>query len=237
VVVNESIGDWTLRELMASPDAGRAVRQVWSWVREVGTITEDTPEAASFRKFGAGSRIEFPPLLLQNTDWISLGPNVLVGPLAVLSVGMVEGQDGLDTGPRGAEPIVTVGERCGFGRYFQLIAHLHVEIGDVSWFAPGCYVTDQNHRYDLVDQPIHDQWPLDSRPVSIGSGCSIGRNVTILAGAHIGRNTLVAANSVVARGEYPDFAVLAGSPAQVKRRYDPASGWVPPRPAQVPESP
>ena len=145
---------------------------------------------------------------------------------------MIEGQDGLDTGPRGTEPIVTVGERCGFGRYFQLIAHLHVEIGDVVWFAPGCYVTDQSHRYDLVDQPIHDQWPLDSRSVSIGSGSSIGRNVTVLAGARIGRNTLVAANSVVARGEYPDFCVLAGSPARIKRRYDPASGWMPPSPAQ-----
>jgi hypothetical protein len=70
----------------------------------------------------------------------SLGPDTKIGPFAVLSVGMIEGQDGLDTGPRGAEPIVTVGERCGFGRYFQLIAHLHVEIGDVTWFAPVCYV-------------------------------------------------------------------------------------------------
>ena len=98
-------------------------------------------------------------------------------------------------------------------------------------------IADQNHRYDLVDQPIHDQWPLDSRPVSIGSGSSIGRNVTILAGARIGRNTLVAANSVVTRGDYPDFCVLAGSPARVKRRYDPAVGWSPPRPAGTPLQP
>jgi acetyltransferase-like isoleucine patch superfamily enzyme len=235
--VEKPIADWTLRELMASPEAGRMVRQAWSWARDVGTITEGAPEAARFRDFGVGSRIEFPQLLLQNTDWISLGSQTQVGPLAVLSVGMIEGQDGLNTGPRGAEPIVTVGERCGFGRYFQLIAHLHVEIGDVVWFAPGCYVTDQNHRYDLVDQPIHDQWPLDSRPVSIGSGSSIGRNVTILAGARIGQNTLVAANSVVTRGEYPDFCVLAGSPARVKRHYDPDSGWVPSRPAGTPWQP
>ncbi|MCK2240057.1 MULTISPECIES: acyltransferase [unclassified Crossiella] len=234
--MDKEIGDWTLRELMANPSAGSVVRQVWSWAREVGTITEDDPEAARFRSFGPGSRIEFPQLLLQNTDWISLGSNTEVGPFAVLSVGMIEGQDRLDTGPRGTEPIITIGERCGFGRYFQLIAHLHVEIGDVTWFAPDCFVTDQNHRYDLVDQPIHDQWPPESRPVSIGSGCSIGRNVTVLAGARIGRNTLVAANSVVARGEYPDFAVLAGSPAQVKRRYDPDSGWVPPRPVEAPTS-
>lgn len=228
--MDKPIGDWTLHELMASPDAGSVLRSAWSWAREAGAITDGEPEAAGFREFGTGSRIEFPQMLLQNTSWISLGAQTRVGPFAVLSVGMVEGQEDLDTGPRASAPIVTIGDRCGFGRYFQLIAHLHVEIGDVVWFAPGAYVTDQNHRYDLVDQPIHDQWPLDSRPVSIGPGSSIGRNVTVLAGAHIGRNTLVAANSVVVRGDYPDFCVLAGSPARVKRRYDPAGGWTPPRP-------
>jgi hypothetical protein len=104
------MGDWTLAELMASPDAGSVVQQAWSWVREVGTITEGEPEAARFRTFGTGSRIEFPQLLLQNTYWISLGQQTRVGPFAVLSVGMIEGQEGLDTGLRGAEPIVTVGE-------------------------------------------------------------------------------------------------------------------------------
>lgn len=222
-------GEWTLAELLASPDPGPAVRRAWAWAREVATITDRDSEAARFRGFGSGCRIEFPALLLQNTDWISMGEGTLVGPFAVLSVGMVEGQQGLDTGPRGAEPIVTIGQRCGFGRYFQLVAHLHVAIGDMVWFAPGCYVTDQNHRYDRVDQPIHDQWPLESWPVVVGSGSSIGRNVTILAGAQIGSNTLVAAHSVVTRGEYPDFCVLAGVPARVKRRFDPASGWTPPR--------
>jgi hypothetical protein len=69
---DKPIEDWTLREVMASPDAGRAVRQVWSWAGEAGTITEGEPEAARFRDFDTGSRIEFPQLLLRNTDWISL---------------------------------------------------------------------------------------------------------------------------------------------------------------------
>ena len=33
--------------------------------------------------------------------------------------------------------------------------------------------------------------------------------------------------SAVVRGEYPDHAVLAGVPAKVIRRYDPATGWQP----------
>jgi len=62
--VDKPIEDWTLREVMGSPDAGRVVRQVWSWARRVGTITEGEPEAARFRDFGTGSRIEFPQRLL-----------------------------------------------------------------------------------------------------------------------------------------------------------------------------
>lgn len=138
--MDKPVEDWTLKELLASGDPGPALRRAWAWAREVATITDSDPEASRFRRFGAGSRIEFPALLLQNTDWISMGEHTRVGPFAVLSVGMVEGQHGLDTGPRGPEPIVTIGQRCGFGRNFQLVAHLQVEIGDVVWFAPGCYV-------------------------------------------------------------------------------------------------
>jgi hypothetical protein len=46
---------------------------------------------------------------------------------------------------------------------------------------------------------------------------------------------VVAAGSVV-RGEVPDYAVVAGAPARVVRRWEPGSGWQPPlrTPAPVP---
>ena len=51
-------------------------------------------------------------------------------------------------------------------------------------------------------------------PVVIGERCFIGPHSTIEAGTTLGHGTLVAAHSRV-RGQFPDFAVLAGSPAQV----------------------
>ncbi|MDR2155745.1 MAG: acyltransferase [Burkholderiaceae bacterium] len=51
-------------------------------------------------------------------------------------------------------------------------------------------------------------------PVTIGERCFIGPHSTIEAGATLGHGTLVAAHSRV-RGAHPDFAVLAGNPAQV----------------------
>jgi acetyltransferase-like isoleucine patch superfamily enzyme len=51
-------------------------------------------------------------------------------------------------------------------------------------------------------------------PVHIGAYSFIGPHVLIEAGSRLGRGTLVRAGSVV-RGEFPDFAVLDGRPAQV----------------------
>ena len=51
-------------------------------------------------------------------------------------------------------------------------------------------------------------------PVAIGARCFIGPHSTIEAGSTLGHGTLVAAHSRV-RGRFPDFAVLAGSPARV----------------------
>lgn len=51
-------------------------------------------------------------------------------------------------------------------------------------------------------------------PIVIGERCFIGPHTTIEAGTTLGHGTLVAAHSRV-RGAFPDFAVLAGSPAQV----------------------
>lgn len=51
-------------------------------------------------------------------------------------------------------------------------------------------------------------------PIVIGQRCFIGPHSTIEAGTTLGHGCLVAAHSRV-RGPFPDFAVLAGSPAQV----------------------
>ena len=55
---------------------------------------------------------------------------------------------------------------------------------------------------------------VNRAPIAIGERCFIGPHSTLEAGATLGHGTLVAARSRV-RGAFPDFAVLAGSPAQV----------------------
>lgn len=51
-------------------------------------------------------------------------------------------------------------------------------------------------------------------PVEVGAYSFVGAHATLLPGTKIGRGSLVSAGSVV-KGEFPDFAILAGAPAKV----------------------
>src|SRR5690606_9514770 len=87
------------------------------------------------------------------------------------------------------------------------------------------YITDQNHGYEDVTEPIGVQlWR--NAPVRIGAGSWLGHGPVVLPGTVIGANTVVAAGAVV-NGEFPDRCVLAGVPARVVRRHD-GDAWVRP---------
>ncbi|WP_420583521.1 gamma carbonic anhydrase family protein [Ruegeria sp.] len=55
----------------------------------------------------------------------------------------------------------------------------------------------------------------------IGDGCLIGMNAVVLPGARIGAGAVVAAGAVVMEGQnVPAYALVAGTPAKVKRQFD-----------------
>lgn len=58
-------------------------------------------------------------------------------------------------------------------------------------------------------------WDPRAEAIHIGDSVWLGANVTILKGVHLGEGCIVAANSVVTRGQYPAFSLLAGNPAQI----------------------
>ncbi len=59
---------------------------------------------------------------------------------------------------------------------------------------------------------------------SIGEGSLIGMGATVLNGAVIGKGCLVGANALVTEGKvFPDYSLIVGSPAVVKRTLDPAA--------------
>jgi acetyltransferase-like isoleucine patch superfamily enzyme len=81
-------------------------------------------------------------------------------------------------------------------------------------------VTHSSHRSQRLMGRAYAVTPPDERigfvkgPVHIGAYCFIGPHTTIEANTRLGRGCLVASHSRV-RGEFPDFAVIAGSPAVI----------------------
>ena len=63
--------------------------------------------------------------------------------------------------------------------------------------ANGCLVTDGNHRFDDLDNPVPWQGFTTKGPVSIGDNVWLGANVVVTSGVTIGRRAVIGANSVV----------------------------------------
>lgn len=187
--------------------AGEGVHRGWELAVELGAIGPDTRRGKRFGRFGRNSVICFPPNALYNERYIHVGESTLFGPQITLSVGMLPGQRMV------TDPVISVGDRCLFGKGSAIVGHLEIRIGNDVWTGHHVYITDQNHGYEDLDRPISQQ-VMPERPVSIGDGSWLGHGTVVLPGANIGRHVVVAANSVVS-GVLPDNCVAAGAPARV----------------------
>ena len=123
------------------------------------------------------------------------------------------------------DPVIRIGDGCLIGRGTAIIGHYDITIGDDVFTGMNVYITDQNHTYERLDQPIGRQDPRDEA-VRIGAGTWIGSGAVILPGSDIGEHVVVAANAVV-RGPVPDRCVVAGVPARIVRRHVDGQGWQP----------
>ena len=203
---------------------GAKIRQWRAYANEIATVGPDDGYARSFGFFGRGAALMSPLGVIYNESYLSIGDDTLVGPNVCLTAGMGPGQ------PMLTPLVVTIGKKCIIGRGSHIVGHWSITLGDEIQTGPYVYITDQNHGYEELDQPVGWQSPHEAA-VAIGSGSWLGANVVILPGTTLGRNTVVGAGAVV-RGTFPDHVVLGGVPARVLRHYRPATGWVsgPPAP-------
>ncbi len=196
---------------------GSSIRRARAYAYEVATVGPADDYASRFHYFGDGAALMAPQGVLYNERYLSIGDETLIGPNVCLTAGISGDQEMLSS------PVVTIGRRCVIGRGSHIIGHWSIELGDEIQTGPYVYITDQNHSYDDLDEPVGWQTP-NERAVSIGSGSWLGANAVILPGTTLGRNTVVAAGAVV-RGTFPDHVVLGGVPAKVLRHYTEAGGW------------
>lgn len=94
---------------------------------------------------------------------------------------------------------LTIGEGCQIGFFTGIFTH-------------SSHAAIRLYGRDYVDTP--EKKAYFTAPVAIGPYTFVGAHATLLPGTRLGKGCIVSAGSVV-KGQYPDFAILAGNPAQV----------------------
>lgn len=162
----------------------------------------------AFASFGPYSELADPPLSIVNPEGIHIGAFVRIGAFAVI--------EALDPG-RGAT--VRIGDGAYIGNFARITGVGEVVIGEEAMLADRVYVSDTNHVYENVTQPIKRQGLRDGRRVEIARGAWVGIGAVIVGGVRVGEGAVVGANTVVTE-DVADFTVVAGNPAVVVREHD-----------------
>ncbi len=194
------------------------INGAWEWIAEAAATGPGTPRGKRYGRLGKSTFIAFPTGAVYGERWMHIGADTIIGPYVTMSCGMLPGQEMV------TDPVLRIGDRVNIGRGSCIVAHFEVEIGDDVTTGPYVYITDQNHTYERLDEPIGLQWPVE-QPVRVGAGSWLGTGTVILPGARIGEHVVVAAGSVV-RGDVPDRCVVGGIPARILRRHVEGLGWV-----------
>ncbi len=109
---------------------------------------------------------------------------------------------------------VQLGDNSGIG----INAHISgtTYIGSDVMMGPDCIIYTWNHKFNDVTTTMRGQGFQAEKPVYIGNDVWIGGRVIILPGVHIGNHCIIGAGSVVTK-DVPDWAIVAGNPAVVKK--------------------
>jgi hypothetical protein len=92
--------------------------------------------------------------------------------------------------------VLEIGDDTAFNINCWFGVTTRVTVEGTTLFGPFVTVTDGNHRYGEVDQPVWSQG-LDTRPIVIGRNVWIGAKATLINS--VGANCVVGANAVVTR--------------------------------------
>lgn len=175
-------------------------------------LTEESLDLPPFASFGPYSELHRPVLSVVNPPGVSVGSWVKIGASAILEALVPE---------RGVT--ITIRDGAYIGHRFRCTAVNEVVIGEEAMIADRCYVSDTNHLYEDVTQPIKQQGLRDGRRVEIGAGAWLGIGSVVCGNVRIGANAVVGAGAVVTT-DVPDRCVVAGNPARITRRWN-GSVW------------
>ncbi len=171
-----------------------------------------------FGSFGAGS-VLYKPMLLSNPRYMHVGRNVTIRRGARLEAVVSDANH---------PPELRIGNDVNLEQNVHIICHSKVTIGDQVSITGHCAIVDVTHPYQDVDDPIKigDRILEERSFVEIGNKSFLGFGTVVLPNVRIGQNCVVGAQSLITR-DVPDYSVVVGNPARLKRHYDAdAKEWV-----------
>ena len=135
----------------------------------------------------------------------------LIGPETRFKDGIQIDNASGDQDARDSFENLVIGSRCyvGKGCFFDLPDRIVIE--DEAVLSAGVKVLTHA---DCGDRVMSRYYPRKREPVRIGAGSWIGVDAIVLCGVELGRCCVVAAGSVVNKS-FPDYSVVAGSPARL----------------------
>ena len=110
---------------------------------------------------------------------------------------------------------IEIGKRANLGMMSIIFSRdCRVRVGNDVLFSAYCYLMGGgSHSMERTDIPISHQG-AECRGIDIGDNVWLGSGVKVLDGCKIGRDSVIGTNSFV-NSDIPEFAVAAGSPAQI----------------------
>jgi acetyltransferase-like isoleucine patch superfamily enzyme len=126
-------------------------------------------------------------------------------------------KEGVRLCPAQPNAFISIGENTTVGYHTFLFASAGITIGADCLVAPFCYLVDANHgmaRGELIREQM-----MEVSPIRVGDDVWIGTRAVIMPGVSIARGAVVAAGSIVL-DDVPEYAIVAGAPARIKRYRD-----------------
>src|SRR5512138_2028821 len=115
---------------------------------------------------------------------------------------------------------VTVGKNCKIQSHSFICEGVVIE--DEAFVGHGVmFINDRYPRSATESGALQTEADWQIVPTTIKKGASLGSNATILCGVTVGEGAIVGAGSVVTK-DVPPYTIVAGNPARVLRKIEPA---------------
>lgn len=161
-------------------------------------------------KMGSNSFILL-PRKITNKKFVEVGRDCQIGKSLVLEAITNHGTQQFSPG-------VSIGDNVYIGRYCQIFCIDSIKIEDGCVLSEYIYMSDSAHGFDPNAGLIMQQDLVSKGPIHIGKNTFLGYGVSVMPGVSLGENCVVGINSVVTLS-FPDFSMIAGSPAKLIKTY------------------